>query len=96
MADKDEMTITLLNALAAAPGGTMTLADLTGHLDARFGPTEESTQDASAPENEQFRTEVRELVSEGDGSVVGRGFATADDTGALIRITEAGRRFVGR
>lgn len=98
MADPEDLATTALNALAASPGGTMTLSDLTAHLDTRLGSTAETARDARDPENEQFREQVRHLVSSepGSDSLVERGLATAEEAGALITITEAGRRSIGR
>ena len=97
MARMQDLEITALNAMAASPGGTMTLSDLTGHLETRFGSTNEGSESAQSPERSSFREEVGRLVSAapGSGSLVDRGLATVDDTGHRIRITAAGHDLIG-
>ncbi len=97
MAAIKDLEITALTALAASPGGAMTLSELTAHLDARLGSTSEGSKGAQSMQSAKFREDVRHLISagRGSGSIVDQGFATLDDTGRIVRITEAGHTFIG-
>ena len=94
--DLDTLTTAALNALASSPGG-MTVPDLVTHIETRHGPTDEAAQDARHPATQDFLSKLQDLVrSGGQGSLIDRGYAAADATGGLIRITDAGRAYVGR
>ncbi len=97
MAAIKDLEISALTALAASPGGAMTLPDLTAHLEARLGSTAETSKSAQSPESQNFRQDVLRLVSaeRGSGSIVDRELATLDDTGGMVRITDAGHAFIG-
>ena len=94
--DLDTLTTAALNALASSPGG-MTVPDLVTHIETRHGPTDEAAQDARHPATQDFLSKLQNLVKAGgQGSLIDRGFATADATGGLVQITDAGRAYVGR
>ena len=93
----DTLTTTALNALASSPGGQMTVPDLVTHVESRQGPTDEAAQDATSPETRSFLATLQGLVhTGGEGSLIDRGLATADESGGLVSITQAGRDYVGR
>ena len=97
MATIEDLRTTALNAMAASPGGVMTLSDLTAHLETRLGSTNEGSKSAQSPESESFRDDMSRLLSveQGSGSLLDQGFATVDDTGHILRITAAGHDFIG-
>lgn len=92
MANIDDLEVTALNALASAPGG-MTLPDLSAFIESRQGSTDEGAQDARSAQSRQLQGMITNLVS-GPGSLADRGYVVND--GGIIRITDAGRAFVGR
>ena len=95
MAQPNELEVSALNALAASPDG-MTLSDISSHLETRFGSTDEASKSAQSSESKGFQDSVMRLLSSdpGSGGLVERGLATVDETGGLIRITDAGRLIV--
>ena len=97
MATTEDLEITALNAMAGSPGGTITLSDLTAHLETRLGSSNEGSKSAQSPESESFRGDMQRLLSveQGSGGLIDRGLATLDKTGELVRITAAGHDFIG-
>lgn len=94
-ASVEDLVIPALSALASSPGGLMSLPDLSTHLETRHGSSEQDAQDSRSPQSQMFQGTVKALLA-GPGSLVDRGYATLDETGARVQITEAGRAFIGR
>lgn len=94
-ASVDDLIIPALSALASSAGGVMGLPDLATHLETRHGSSEQEAQDSRSPQSRKFQETVKALLA-GPGSLVDQGYATLDETGARVRITEAGRAFIGR
>ena len=97
MATIEDLEITALNAMAASPEGTITQSQLIAHLETRLGSADGGSKSAQSPESRGFRDDVQRLLSgePGSGSLLDRGLAAVDDTGHMVRITQAGHAFVG-
>ena len=94
--DFDDLIIPALSALSAAPQGAMTLADLSSHLETRYGSTDEAASDATSVQSRSFRTKLDAMLSDAPGSLAERGLVQGDATSGVITITPVGRQFVGR
>lgn len=96
-ASLDSLITSGLNALAASPGGQMTVADFVTHIETRQGPTDAEAQDAQSEQSKAFLARIKNLVTLGGAdSLIDRGYASLDATGGMIGITDEGRAYVGR
>lgn len=93
-----ELVIPALRAAAASATGEITTSDLIQVLTDHFEPDGKDAQIAQGRSDTYFSQKVRNLISHRDsgGSMFTKGYAVYQPEGEAIRITNAGRAFLGQ
>lgn len=93
-----DLVIPALGAAAASTGGEITMTDLIAEMVDLFQPQGEDAALIEGRADTKFTQKVRNLVSHrsGPNSMFSKAYATYHAPSESIRVTDAGRQFLGQ